>query len=212
MAHTAHSPARRAAGRPAATDLRKVFRRRTEALIERLAAQAPEEALAAALEAPSDVGGLARLLSDLATLGMGVESIDPFAEAIARSVEAKQELLREAGGGWGSTRVATHLGLTRQAVDKRRKAGTLLALQSGRGDYLYPVCQFTEHGVLPGIDRFLAACPPSGGWTRLDLLLTPAEEIGNRSPLEALHGGEVEAAARVAAMFGELGGPSGTDG
>lgn len=211
MAHTAHSPARRAAGRPAATDLRKVFRRRTEALIERLTAQASDEALAAALEAPSDVGGLARLLSDLATLGMEVESIDPFAEAIARGVEAKQELLREAGGGWSSTEVARHLGMTRQGVDKRRKAGKLLALQSGRGDYLYPVCQFTEQGMLPGIDQFLAACPPSGGWTRLDLLLTPAEEIGGRSPLEALRLGDAKAAARAASMFGELGGPSGAD-
>jgi len=188
-----------------------VFRRRTEALIERIAAGASDEALAAALEAPSDVGGLARLLSDLAAIGMNVESIDPFAEAIARGVEAKQELLREAGGGWSSTRVATHLGMTRQGVDKRRKGGKLLALQSGQGDYLYPVCQFTEHGVLPGIDRFLAACPSSGGWTRLDLLLTPAEEIGDRSPLEALRHGDVEAAQRVASMFGELGGPSGPD-
>jgi len=211
MAHTAHSPARRAAGRPAEADLRKVFRRRTEALIERLAAQASDEVLAAALEAPSDVGGLARLLSDLAPLGMQVETIDPFAEAIARSVEAKQELLHEAGGGWSSTRVATHLGMTRQAVDKRRKAGKLLALQSGRGDYLYPVCQFTGHGVLPGIERFLAACPPSGGWTRLDLLLTPAEEIGDRAPLQALRDGDVAAAVHAAEMFGEQGGPSGGD-
>jgi hypothetical protein len=140
-----------------------------------------------------------------------VGSIDPFAEAIARGVEAKQELLRDAGGGWSSTRVATHLGMTRQGVDKRRRAGKLLALQSGRGDYLYPVCQFTEHGVLPGIDRFLGACPPSGGWTRLDLLLTAAEEIGDRSPLEALRGGEVAAAVHAASMFGEQGGPSGAD-
>ena len=211
MAHTAHSPARRAAGRPAATDLRKVFRRRTEALIQRLSEQASDDALAAALEAPSDVGGLARLLSDLATVGMEVESIDPFAEAIARGVEAKQELLRDAGGGWSSTQAATHLGMTRQAVDKRRKAGKLLALQSGRGDYIYPVCQFTEDGVLTGLDRFLAACPPSGGWSRLDLLLTRAEEIADRSPLEALRGGDVEAAALAASMFGEMGGPSGTD-
>jgi hypothetical protein len=205
MSRTTRSPIR-----PQAIDIRAVFVRRTEALLERLADQASDEALAAALEAPSDLGGLARLLSELAP-GMGLERIDPFAEAIARGAAAKQELLQEAGGGWGSTQVARHLGLTRQAVDKRRKAGKLLALQSGHGDYVYPVCQFTEHGVLAGFDRFLAACPPSGGWTRLDLLLTPAEEIGNESPVEALRRGGVAAAVRVAEMFGEHGGPTGED-
>jgi len=156
---------RRRSGAKAPVDIRSVFRKRTVALVERLSEQASDGTLAAALEAPTDVGGLARLLSDLATLGMEVQGIDPFAEAIARGVEAKQALLREAGGGWSSTRVAAHLGMTRQGVDKRRKAWKLLALQTGQGDYLYPVCQFTEHGVLPGIDRFLAGCPPSGGWT-----------------------------------------------
>lgn len=196
----------RAAGR-SEPDLRAIFRRRTEALIDRLAEQASDESIAAALEAPSDVGGLARLLSDMAPLEL--ERIDPFAEAIARGAEAKQELLREAGGGWSSTRVAAHLGMTRQGVDKRRRAGRLLALQSGHGDYLYPVCQFTDDGVLAGIDRFLSACPPSGGWTRLDLLLTPAEEIGAVSPLDALRRGDVDAAVHAASIFGELGGPSG---
>jgi hypothetical protein len=207
---TARSRTRRAARAPE-PDLRAIFRRRTEALIDRLAGQASDESIAAALEAPSDVGGLARLLSDMAPLGVELERIDPFAEAIARGAEAKQELLRDAGGSWSSTRVAAHLGMTRQGVDKRRRAGKLLALQSGHGDYLYPVCQFTDDGVLGGIGRFLAACPPSGGWTRLDLLLTPAEEIDGVSPLDALRRGNVDAAVRAASMFGELGGPSGDE-
>ncbi|HSU13461.1 hypothetical protein [Longimicrobium sp.] len=211
MARIARSPARRAAARPPEPDLRSIFRRRTEALIERLADQASDETIAAALEAPSDVGGLARLLSDMAPLGIELQSVDPLAEAIARGAEAKQELLRDAGGGWSSTRVAAHLKMTRQGVDKRRRAGKLLALQSGHGDYLYPVCQFTDDGVIAGIDRFLAACPPSGGWTRLDVLLTPAEEIGGISPLDALRRGDAEAAVLVASMFGEQGGPADAD-
>lgn len=208
MPHSARSRTRRTATQP---DLRAVFRRRTNALIERLAQYASDEVIAAALQAPTDLGGLARLLSDTASFGMELDRIDPFAEAIARGAEAKQELLAAAGGGWGSPRVAAHLGITRQAVDKRRRAGRLLALQSGRGDWLYPVCQFTDDGVLPGIDRYLAAFPASGGWTRLDVLLAPAEEIGDRSPLEALRQGNVEAAVRVASMFGEQGGPSSED-
>jgi hypothetical protein len=208
MPPPARSRTRRTASQP---DLRAVFRRRTNALIERLADYASDEVIAAALQAPSDIGGLARLLSDTAAFGMELDRIDPFAEAIARGAVVKQELLAAAGGGWSSPRVAAHLGITRQAVDKRRRGARLLALQSGRGDWLYPVCQFTDNGVLPGIDRFLAALPASGGWTRLDVLLAPAEEIGNESPLQALRRGDVEAAVRVASRFGEQGGPSAAD-
>ena len=211
MARTARLPIRRGGRRAKATDLREVFRRRTEALIERLTEQASDETIAAALEAPSDFGGLARMLSDMAPFGIAADTVDPMAEAIARGAVAKQELLADAGGAWSSTEVARHLGISRQAVDKRRKAGKLLALQSGRGDYLYPLCQFTDRGVLPGIDRFLTAFPPSSGWTLLDLLLTPAEEIGDRTPLDALRRGDADAAARVASTFGEQGGPSGSD-
>ena len=200
----------RTARRPQVIDIRQLFLRRSEALLERIAHDASDQALAAALEAPSDFGGLVRLLSELAP-AMGLERVDPFAAAIARGAVAKQELIEEAGGGWGSSQAARHLGLTRQAVDKRRKAGKLLALQSGHGDYVYPVCQFTEHGVLAGIEQFLTAFPPSGGWTRLDVLLAPAEEIGNESPLDALRRGDVAAAVRVAEMFGEQGGPAGED-
>jgi hypothetical protein len=207
MAHTARSPTRRAAGRSAATDLREVFRRRTGALIERLTAQASEETLAAALEAASDFGGLVRMLSDMAPIALSADTIDPMAEAIARGAVAKQELLTDAGGAWSSSQVAQHLGISRQAVDKRRKKQQLLALRAGNGDYLYPGCQFTDDGVVPRLDRFLRAFPASGEWTRLNVLLAPAEEIGGISPLDALRNGDSESAATVAAMFGEQGGP-----
>lgn len=205
-----HSPRMQAS--PPSTELRGVFRRRAEALVQRLSEQASDESLAAALEAPSDFGGLARLLSDTAALGVSLETVDPLAEAVARGAEVKQELLRDAGGGWSSPRVAEHLGITRQAVDKRRRAGRLLAVQTGQGDWLYPVCQFSEEGVLPGLDRFLAAFQAGGPWMRLSILLTPAEEIGGISQLDALRRGEVDAAVRVAATFGEQGGPAETDG
>ncbi|HYH81465.1 MAG TPA: hypothetical protein VEX86_16800 [Longimicrobium sp.] len=192
-------------GRAGAPDIRSIFQKRTEALVQRLVDQASDDTVAAALAAPSDFGGLARLLSDMAPLGGALGAIDPLAEAVARGAETKQALLRDAGGGWSSTQAAAHLSITRQAVDKRRRAGKLLALRAGSGDYVYPACQFIEDGVLAGLDRVLAAFPPSGGWTRLDVLLAPAEEIGGVSPLDALRGGDVDAALLVASMVGEQG-------
>jgi len=196
---------RNRAGRAGVPDIRSVFQTRTEALVQRLMEQASDDTVAAALAAPSDFGGLARLLSDTAALGVSLDTVDPLAEAVARGAETKQALLRDAGGGWSSTRVAMHLGITRQAVDKRRRAGKLLALRSGAGDYVYPVCQFTDDGVLAGLDRVLAAFAPSGGWTRLDVLLAPAEEIGGVSPLDALRAGDADGAVLAASLFGEQG-------
>lgn len=48
-----------------------------------------------------------------------------LAEALARGAEAKEALLRWAGGAWTVDEVAAHLGISRQAVNKRRivKAG-----------------------------------------------------------------------------------------
>jgi hypothetical protein len=187
-------------------DIRAVLRSRTDALLDRLFQEAADDVIASALAAPTDAGGLARLLSETAPLGAMSARIDPFADAIARGAEAKQELLRDAGGGWSSTQVAKHLGISRQAVDKRRRANKLLALQSGRGDYVYPTCQFTDDGVIAGIDRYLGAFPPSSGWPKLDVLLAPAEEIGNVTPLDALKRGNVDDAVHVASGFGTQGG------
>jgi hypothetical protein len=201
------NPPRTGAGRRA-IDLRVLFRKRAEALVHRLTEQATDEDLAAALEAPSDFGSVARLLSDAAAVGVSLDTVDPLAEAVARGAEIKQDLLAAAGGGWSSARVARHLGITRQAVDKRRRNRKLLAVQAGHGGYVYPVCQFDADGVIAGLDRFLGAFGTGSGWTWLDVLLAPAEEIGGISPLEALRGGNADAAAQAAAMYGEQGGPT----
>jgi hypothetical protein len=211
MTNPTRTPRNRS-GTKAPVDIRSVFRKRTEALVQRLSEQASDETIAAALGAPSDFGGLARLLSDMAPFGVSAETIDPLAEAIARGAAVKQELLAEAGGGWSSTRVARHLGISRQAVDKRRRKRQLLAVLAGNGVYLYPVCQFTNDGVLPDLDRYLAAFSAGGGWTWLDVLLAPAEEIGGISPLQALQRGDAKSAAVAAAMYGEQGGPVDVEG
>ncbi|MGO4883672.1 MAG: hypothetical protein ACLP59_23055 [Bryobacteraceae bacterium] len=67
-------------------------------MLERLSASASPEALEAALSAPTDMGGVASLLSDLAPLGVDVSAVDPLVEAIARGSAIKRELLRAGGG------------------------------------------------------------------------------------------------------------------
>jgi hypothetical protein len=141
----------------------------------------------------------------------GDERFDAFAAAVLRGAVAKQEMLEDAGGAWTKSAVARHLGITQSMVDARRRRHQLLAVRSASGEYVFPVCQFTDDDVLPGLDRFLRAFQSGSGWTWLDVLLTPAEEIGGISPLDALRRGEPEKAAVAAAMFGELGGPVNMD-
>ena len=116
--------------------LAQTFLIRSVKALERVSAAASPGALKAALASPTDVGGVASLLSDLAPLGLDLSSVDPFVEAIAHGAAVKQELLKAAGGGLLSSQVATALGITRQAVDKRRSRGALLAVPAGSGDQL----------------------------------------------------------------------------
>jgi hypothetical protein len=185
--------------------LAKTFLKRSVKMLERLSSAASTEALQSALSSPTDVGGVASLLSDLAPLGFDLSWVDPLAEAMARATVAKQELLKRAGGGLTSGQVATALGITRQAVDKRRSRRALLAVPTGSGEYLYPACQFTSEGVLPGLEKVLQAFQVENPWTQLSVLLAQAPALGRRSVLEAVKANELQKAVGVVASFGEQG-------
>jgi len=183
--------------------LATTFMKRSVKMLERVSSVASSETLKAALSSPTDVGGVASLLSDLAPLGIDLSSVDPFVEAMSRGATVKRELLESAGGGLTSSQVATALGITRQAVDKRRSRRALLAVPNGSGEYLYPACQFVSDGVIPGVEGVLHAFSIRSPWTQLSVLLAPAPALAGMTILEALKAGNVENAIRVAASFGE---------
>src|SRR5271157_210038 len=183
--------------------LAQAFLKRSVKMLERVSSAASSEALESALSAPTDVGGLASLLSDLAPLGVDLSAVDPFLEAMARGAAIKRELLTSAGGGLTSSQVASALGITRQAVDKRRGRRALLAVPNGSGDYLYPACQFTSDGVIAGLEEVLRAFRIQSPWTQLSVLLASAPALGGKTVLEALRSGAIERAITIAASFGE---------
>lgn len=183
--------------------LAQAFLRRSVKMLERVSSSASSETLKSALSAPTDVGGVATLLSDLAPLHVDVSSVDPFVEAMALGAATKQELLTSAGGGLTSSQVARALGITRQAVDKRRIRHALLAVPNGSGEYLYPACQFTSTGVIPALEEVIRAFQIRSPWTQLSALLAPAPALGGKTILEALKSGAIETAIAIAASFGE---------
>ena len=183
--------------------LAQAFLARSVKMLERVSFSASSEALKSALSSPTDVGGVASLLSDLAPLGADLSAVDPFVEAMARGAAIKRELLTSGGGGLTSSQVSSALGITRQAVDKRRNRHALLAVPDGSGDYVYPACQFTSDGVITGLEEVLRAFQIQSPWTQLSVLLASAPALGGKTTLEALKSGAIERAIAIAASFGE---------
>ena len=176
--------------------LAQAFLGRSVKMLERLSSSASSETLKSALSSPTDIG-------DLAPLDVELSSVDPLVEAMALGAAIKQELLTGCGGGLTSSQVASALGITRQAVDKRRGRHALLAVANGSGEYLYPACQFTSTGVIPGLEEVLRAFQIRSPWTQLSALLAPAPALGGKTILEALKSGTIERAIAIAASFGE---------
>lgn len=183
--------------------LARAFLKRSVKMLERVSSAASSEALKSALSSPTDVGGVASLLSDLAPLGVDLSAVDPFVEAMARGAAIKQELLASGGGGLTSSQVASALGITRQAVDKRRGRRALLAVPNGSGEYVYPACQFTSDGVITGLEEVLRVFQIQSPWTQLSVLLASAPALGGKTILEALKSGAIDTAIAIARSFGE---------
>lgn len=178
--------------------LRNSFRHRAKHAIEHLAASASLESLARALEAPTDFGAIATALGHGAIPDSALD-LDPFADALARGATEKARLAGLAGGLLSATEAGLALGgISRQAVDKRRRAHQLLAVKVA-SDWRYPAIQIGPEGQPPSyLPPTLAAAAEAGitGWTLLDFLLTPDTALNGASPLQAIQQGE-EGAAKV---------------
>jgi len=131
---------------------------------------------------------------------------DPLAEARLAGLRSKTFLLQAEGGAVPVEEAAAMLGLTRQAIDRRRRGGRLIGLTMGRRGYLYPVWQFGEHGTIPGLEETLAALDSFGPWSQVSWFISPNTRLGGRSPLSVLREGQVEQVVRAAQLYGEQGG------
>lgn len=180
----------------------ETFLKKAEKVLKDLADRAPAQVLQDALVQPDPAGGIADFISRLAATGSQVRS-DPLLVAIATGTVLKKALLKRAGGTWNVNQVAKALEISRQAVDKRRDRGALLAVPSGQGDYLYPRCQFTEDGVIPELDTVLRSFRVHNPWTQLSALLAPAATLDGEQVLKALKKGNVEGVVSAISSIGD---------
>lgn len=127
---------------------------------------------------------------------------DPLAAARLKGMRLKLDLLYRDGQPLKSEEVASLLHVTRQAADKRRRNGQLLAVSLGRRGYLYPVWQFHEGRVLAGLDRVLAELKEYDPWTQLMFLVSGDLRLDGATPLERLKAGDVDSVVWAASCYG----------
>jgi hypothetical protein len=130
---------------------------------------------------------------------------DPFIAAKFRGLKRKQQMLKAVGGALTSEQVAEVLGISRQAVDKRRASNRLLALTQGRRGYSYPSFQFEDGKTITGLEEILEELKELDPWMQLVFFTTPSERLGERAPVEKLKNGVVSEVKAVASGYGEQG-------
>lgn len=129
---------------------------------------------------------------------------DPLAPARLRGIEARKRLLEREGGSVSAAEIGQMLGgISPQAVNKRRKAGRLLALPVGENRYRYPVWQVVAGRVLPGFEEVLGAFGVEDPWMRAAFFLGGNTRLGGKRPLDKLKEGNAEVVKDAARAYGE---------
>jgi hypothetical protein len=92
------------------------------------------------------------------------------------------------GPFYDDTGAAQHLGdVAGPALERRREAQTVLAMQSEDGRWLYPAWQFSEaHDVLPSLVAVLEALEGLDRWLAGSWLIGAHPALDDRSPRTAL--------------------------
>ncbi len=142
-------------------------------------------------------------LLDANTLALLESDSNPLLQAKLRGVMAKDALLNYQGQALKSNEVALLLDMTRQNVDKYRLGGKLLGVSLNKRGYRYPLWQFTEGQILPGLTSVLAAMKDISDWGKLLFMVTGDVRLENKTPLELLQTGEIARVIEAAKVYGQ---------
>lgn len=167
-----------------------------------LAERSDEASLVDAAGASSNVAALVQVLEQPAALA-ALRRRDPLGPARLRGLRAQDWILGEAGGFLTAAQLGHALGITRQAVDKRRKQGALIGLDLGRRGFAYPAWQVGPQGVLAGLPAVLAELRDETPWAQAAFFLTTNVWLDGETPLAVLRRGEIERVLNAARLLGD---------
>lgn len=117
--------------------------------------------------------------------------------------DIRADLLKRAGGGLSLTEAAKLLGISRQALHKRIKAGTALGMMDG-SELVLPRVQWVGHGdqlsFVPGLGDVLKFFATAGGWSALQFLIDQDPNLGG-APIQWLAEGKIAPVVAAAKAY-----------
>jgi hypothetical protein len=164
----------------------------------------PKERINEAVAAPTDYLVFLNALS-ASSLASESAAEDPLAAAKFRGLERKRQLVEAAGGALSAQDVAELLGITRQAVDKRRTQNQLIALTQGKRGYIYPSFQFEDGNAISGLGDVLEQLKSFDPWMQLAFFVNANDRLNGKTPVAALRAGKQSDVLRAARTYGEQG-------
>ncbi len=173
---------------------------RLHATVDALLTAASEATILEAVASVSGTGALARILAALPGGNAPMPASDALAPAAARAALWRESYLAATDVLDAGDAARLLGGLTTEALRKRDRAHTILALPLGTGRMAYPAWQFVDGRVVAGLSQVRAALGTASPWAfagQLDSLRDPNAE-SPRTLRELLVAGEVIAAVRAA--------------
>jgi hypothetical protein len=190
VVHDAAMDAAPAAEHPPAADpvragLEAALLRRVEQAMRASLRRMTSSELMRAVEAPTPAATMAQIISATPDVGLAEES--GWTRALARGAARKQEMIQRASGCLSSSEVAELLGISVSAVNQRKnKHRSILAVPLSGGEWGFPVRQFAEAAVRPGVAEVVRAASEMNPWILLSILLEPVAEEGGPTLLDRL--------------------------
>lgn len=140
-----------------------------------------------------------------ATINAESTDPDPLIRAKLRGIEHRKRILEKLGGTLSAEQVSELIGISRQAVDKRRSQNQLIGLTQGRRGYAYPAFQFENGKTVDGLKEVLDALSGHDPWMQSIFFANENDRLNRSTPVEALHQGKTGAVVRAAEGYGEQG-------
>jgi hypothetical protein len=169
------------------------------------AASRMEKGLIDVVSAPSDLQAILLFLEE-PTVIEELSKIDPLAQSRLRGILKKAELYQAEGGCVSAEEAAKLIGVSRQAIDKARKRGDVLALPKGQDGWTYPIWQFEGGHYLSGLTLVTQTLKVDGPFVQASFLLGKHARLEGQSPLSCLKKGRLEEVREAVEAYGNHGG------